>query len=336
MSMEADGEYRAAGGKTTTGAARPEAAGIIGRSAVMVKLARTLTKVAASHANVLIEGESGTGKELVARAIHLASPRSSGVFLGENCAALSETLIESELFGHVRGAFTGAERDRRGLFALADRGTLFLDEVGDMSSRIQAKLLRVLQEGEFRPLGGREIIRTDLRIISATNRELLSMVERGDFRGDLYYRLNVVGLKLPALRDRRDDIEPLAEYFVSKVRGAQPRGISREAMEMLTRYPWPGNVRELQNVIERAVVMAAGSIIGVDALPDNVIDYALAERAGPYPGDGDKAQEMVMIETNLIKFRGDKSKAARAIGWNRPKLYRRMARFKIPGDFGRA
>ena len=305
MSMQADGPYRP----------QPSEPGIIGRSALMVKLARTLNKVAASHANVLIEGESGTGKELVARAIHMASPRAEGVFLGENCAALSETLIESELFGHVRGAFTGAERDRRGLFAMADRGTLFLDEVGDMSPRIQAKLLRVLQEGEFRPLGGRDVIRTDLRIISATNRELLTMVERGGFRGDLYYRLNVVGLRLPPLRDRREDIQPLAEHFVSRVRGAQPRGISREAMEMLARYPWPGNVRELQNVIERAVVMAAGSVIGVDALPDTVIDYALAERSGSYPGDADKPQEMVMIETTLIRFRGDKSKTARAIGW---------------------
>lgn len=313
----------------------PTCAGIIGRSPAMAKLTRTIVKVAASHANVLIEGESGTGKELVARAIHMASPRADGVFLGENCAALSETLIESELFGHVRGAFTGAERDRRGLFALADGGTLFLDEVGDMSGRIQAKLLRVLQEGEFRPLGGRDLIRTDLRIISATNRDLRLLVEAGDFRGDLYYRLNVVGLRLAPLRERREDIEPLVEHFLSRVRGAAPRGISKEALEMLGRYPWPGNVRELQNVIERASVMAVGSVIGVDALPENVIDFALAERSGPYPDDQAKPQEMVMIEKTLIRFRGDKSKTARAIGWNRPKLYRRMARFSIPPNFGR-
>jgi transcriptional regulator with PAS, ATPase and Fis domain len=291
--------------------------GIVGRSAAMVKLARMIARVSASHANVLVEGESGTGKELVARAIHTTGPRGAGAFIGENCAALSESLIESELFGHVRGAFTGAERDRRGLFALADGGTLFLDEVGDMSGRIQAKLLRVLQEGEFRPLGGREVIRTDLRIISATNRELGPMVERGEFRADLYYRLNVVGLRLAPLRERVEDIPLLAEHFLSRVKGggAVARGISREALEMLSRYPWPGNVRELQNVMERAAVMASSAVIGVDALPDSIIDFALAERSQPYPAGAVKPQEMEMIESALIRFRGDKSKAARHVGW---------------------
>jgi len=310
-------------------------AGIIGKSPAITKLNSLIAKVAASHANVLIEGESGTGKELVARAIHLESPRSSAPFIGENCAALSESLIESELFGHVRGAFTGAERDRRGLFALADGGTLFLDEVGDMSARIQAKLLRVLQEGEFRPLGGRDLIRTDLRIISATNRELLAMVESGGFRGDLYYRLNVVGLKLSPLRERSEDIPLLVEHFLSKVRGGTVKGISREAMEMLGRYPWPGNVRELRNVVERAVVMASGVTVGVDALPDNIIDYALAEKSDPYPDGRAKPHERVMIETALIRFRGDKAKTARFIGWSRTKLYRRMSRLSIPAGFGR-
>jgi len=309
--------------------------GIVGTSAVMVKLSRLILKVAASHANVLIEGESGTGKELVARAIHTGSPRAGGVFLGENCAALSETLIESELFGHVRGAFTGAERDRRGLFALADGGTLFLDEVGDMSPRIQAKLLRVLQEGEFRPLGGRNIIRTDLRIISATNRDLREMVETRTFRGDLFYRLNVVGLKLPPLRERLEDIPILARHFLSRLRGEAPTDISREALDMLCRYPWPGNVRELENVIERAAVLASGPVIGVDSLPEAVIDYVLAERSTGYPGSPVKPCEMAMIEEALIRTRGDKSKAARQIGWNRPKLYRRMACYRIPRDFGR-
>ena len=321
--------------RETRGESHESVPGLVGTSPAMVKLSRMIRKVAASHAHALIEGESGTGKELVARAIHQMSPRSAGVFLGENCAALSETLIESELFGHVRGAFTGAERDRRGLFALADGGTLFLDEVGDMSPRIQAKLLRVLQEGEFRPLGGRDVLRTDLRILSATNRELQGLVESGGFRADLYYRLNVVSLKLAPLRERREDIGPLVEHFLGKVRGPAPRGISKEALDMLMRYPWPGNVRELQNVIERAAVMAAGQTVGVDALPDNVIDYALAERCEAYPLGADKPQEMVMIESALIRFRGDKSKAARAIGWNRPKLYRRMERFRIPGNFGR-
>ncbi|MGH9866626.1 MAG: sigma-54 interaction domain-containing protein [Candidatus Polarisedimenticolia bacterium] len=309
--------------------------GIVGRSAAIVRLTRLIMKVAASHVNVLIEGESGTGKELVARAIHLASPRAGGPFLGENCAALSESLIESELFGHVRGAFTGAERDRRGLFALADGGTLFLDEVGDMSQRIQAKLLRVLQEGEFRPLGGRDLVRTDLRIISATNRRLQEMVEAGTFRGDLYYRLNVVGLRLPPLRERSEDVPLLAEHFLARVRGGVRRGISKEALEMLSRYVWPGNVRELQNVIERAAVLAPGPVIGVDSLPDGIIDHVLAERSGGYPREADRPHEIVMIENALIKFRGDKAKTARFIGWHRQKLYRRMRLFSIPQDFGR-
>ncbi|MFQ5701865.1 MAG: sigma 54-interacting transcriptional regulator, partial [Acidobacteriota bacterium] len=263
------------------------------------------------------------------------SPRADRVFLGENCAALSESLIESELFGHVRGAFTGAERDRRGLFALADGGTLFLDEVGDMSPRIQAKLLRVLQEGEFRPLGGRHIIRTDLRIISATNRELRAMVEQCSFRSDLYYRLDVIGLRIPPLRERREDIGMLAEHFLKRLRGEAPQTISSDALEMLQRYPWPGNVRELENVIERAAVRADGLVIGVDALPDSIVDFSLAERVRQYPLASSKPREMVMIEETLIKFRGDKSKAARSIGWNRPKLYRRMQRFRIPRSFGR-
>ena len=309
--------------------------GLVGASPAIVGLGRSIVRIAASHANVLIEGESGTGKEVVAKAIHHHSPRAGRVFIGENCAALSESLIESELFGHVRGAFTGAERDRRGLFALADGGTLFLDEIGDMSPRIQAKLLRVLQEGEYRPLGGRDIVRTDLRIVSATNRHLQALVEAGGFRGDLYYRLNVVGLRLPPLRERREDIPLLVEHFLGRLRGVEVREVSREAMEMLGRYPWPGNVRELQNVIERAAVMASGNILGVETLPEHIIDFCLAERADGWAVGADKPNEMVMIEQALIKFRGDKSKAARFIGWNRPKFYRRMERFRIPGSFGR-
>jgi transcriptional regulator with GAF, ATPase, and Fis domain len=309
--------------------------GIVGKSPAIARLSKLILKVGASHVHVLVEGESGTGKELVARAIHAASPRASGPFVGENCAALSESLIESELFGHVRGAFTGAERDRRGLFALADGGTLFLDEVGDMSPRIQAKLLRVLQEKEFRPLGGRDVIRTDLRIVSATNRRLQEMVDAGTFRADLFYRLNVVGLKLPPLRERHEDVPLLAEHFLSRVRGGGRRGISHEALEMLSRYPWPGNVRELQNVIERAAVLAGGPVIGVDSLPDGIVDHALAERSAGYPREADRPHETVMIESALIRFRGDKAKTARFIGWHRQKLYRRMRRLRIPVSFGR-
>ncbi len=315
--------------------AEPDSPGIVGQSRAIGVVIKLIKKLAASHSNVLIEGESGTGKELVARAIHQISPRAGRVFLGENCAALSESLIESELFGHVRGAFTGADRDRRGLLLLADGGTLFLDEIGEMSLRIQAKLLRVLQEGEFRPLGGRDLIRTDLRVIAATNRDVQGMAQRGEFRADLFYRLNVVGLRLPPLRERREDIPVLVDHFMRKVRGARCTGMSREAMEMLARYPWPGNVRELQNVVERAMVMAEGEVIGVEALPDVVIDFALSERCEAWPAGSTKPEEMAMIESVLIRCRGDKSKAARTIGWNRPKLYRRMRRFSISVDFGR-
>ena len=321
---------------------------LVGESLVMRRLREMIVRVARSRSNVLIQGESGTGKELIARAIHIFSARASMPFVAENCAALPEGVVESELFGHVRGAFTGAERDRQGLIALADGGTLFLDEVGDLPQRIQAKLLRVIQEREFRPVGGKEIRRSDFRVVAATHRDLQGMVERGEFREDLFYRLNVVGIKAPPLRERVEDIPRLVEETLRRlvrVEGGAPSasgegtpaaGLSKEALEMLLRYPWPGNVRELQNVIEGGLVLAGERIIGVAELPDRIIDNALAEPEGGYRGDeSPKPHERVLIEIALQRFNGDKTKAARYIGWSRPRLYRRMKHYGIAADFGR-
>jgi len=317
---------------------------LVGRSSAMRRLKDLIVKVARSRSNVLIQGESGTGKELIARAVHHLSPRSAMPFIAENCAALPEGVVESELFGHVRGAFTGADRDRQGLIALADNGTLFLDEVGDLPARVQAKLLRVIQEGEFRPVGGKEVRRSDFRVIAATHRDLQSMVERKEFREDLYYRLNVVGIKAPPLRERPEDIPDLVDHTMARLavasRPGDGHGLSREALDMLVRYPWPGNVRELQNVVEGGLVLAGEGVIGVAELPDRIIDNVLAEPDGAYDGpggrQGQKPYEQVLIETALQRFKGDKAKAARFIGWSRARLYRKMARHGIGSLFGKS
>ncbi|MBI3450876.1 MAG: sigma-54-dependent Fis family transcriptional regulator [Acidobacteria bacterium] len=309
---------------------------LIGPGVAMQRLKELISRVAQSRSNVLIQGESGTGKEVVARSIHSLSSRAAMAFIAENCAALPEGVVESELFGHVRGAFTGADRDRPGLIALADGGTLFLDEVGDLPPRIQAKLLRVIQEGEFRPVGGRELRRSDFRVVAATHRDLRAMVERGEFREDLYYRLNVVGLSVPALRERLEDIPHLVEHVLSRLRPAVSKaGVSREAMEMLLRYAWPGNVRELQNVLEGGLVLSGGSILGVAELPERIVDNALAEPDPRDPGDDrESPRERVMIELALTRFQGDKTRAAEYIGWSRPRLYRRMRHHGIAIGFG--
>ncbi len=345
---------------------------LVGASSALQRLKTILPRVAASRSSVLIQGESGTGKELIARAIHLLSPRAAAAFVAENCAALPEGVIESELFGHVRGAFTGAERDREGLLALANGGTFFLDEVGDLPRRIQAKLLRVIQDGEFRPVGGRTVKRSDFRIVAATHRDLAAMVRRGEFREDLYYRLHVIRLHAPPLRDRIEDIPPLVDHILRRLAGeragrsvstpggtlrefgapsgavspegergeggAPAAGVSREALEMLLRYDWPGNVRELENVVEAGLVLAAEGVIGVAELPERIVDHALAEPAGAigdYTSDG-KPREQVLIELALNRFNGDKAKAARYIGWSRPKLYRHMRRYGVPRNFGKS
>jgi DNA-binding NtrC family response regulator len=243
---------------------------IIGSSAPMQEIFKMVSQIAASRASVLVTGESGTGKELIAAAIHERSPRAKGPFVKLHCAALAESLLESELFGHERGAFTGALARRDGRFSQANHGTLFLDEIGEIAPAVQVKLLRFLQEREFERVGGNETISVDVRVIAATNRDLKQMLAEGKFREDLYYRLNVINLEMPALRDRPSDVPLLASHFLHKYaaeNGKELRQFTSDALECLTAYPWPGNVRELENVIERAVVLARSPEITVADLP---------------------------------------------------------------------
>jgi two-component system response regulator PilR (NtrC family) len=244
--------------------------GLVGRSAPMLELHRLIETVGRTNSTVLITGESGTGKELVARAIHFQSLRRDRPFVAVNCGALTETLLESELFGHVRGAFTGAETNKKGLVELADKGTIFLDEIGEMSATMQVKLLRVLQDRRFRRVGGTEETAADIRVIAATHRDLPALVAEGRFREDLYYRLSVIPMHLPPLRERAEDIPLLAEHFLQKhVREMEKSvtGVSKEAVALLVAYPWPGNVRELENVIERAVALEQSPVVLPESLP---------------------------------------------------------------------
>jgi two-component system response regulator HydG len=311
---------------------------IIGESRAIREILAIISRVARSSAAVLIEGESGTGKELVAREIHRQSPRRGRVFITENCAALTESLIESELFGHVKGAFTGATRDRLGIFQLADGGTLFLDEVGEMSPAMQGKFLRVLQEGEVRQVGGRTLARVDVRIVAATNRNLLDLMRGGRFRQDLYYRLNVIRIVIPPLRDRREDIPHLVRHFLrqrcAEQRLSEPI-LPQEVLAVLTNYSWPGNVRELENAIERALLLQRDGAIHLDCLPAEILEHCVSEMRRGYEPIV-KSEEQLMVEAALRTFGGDKTKTARSIGWTRPKLYRRLRQFGIRLDFGRA
>jgi two-component system nitrogen regulation response regulator GlnG len=255
---------------------------LVGRSPGILDVYKQIGRVAAQDVTVLIRGESGTGKELIARAIYQHSHRANGCFLAVNCAALSDTLLESELFGHEKGAFTGADRRHIGKFEQCNGGTIFLDEIGDMSPSTQAKVLRLLQEQKFERVGGTETIKTDVRIISATNADLETMIEKGEYRLDLYHRLNGFEIQLPPLRQRGDDVRLLVEHFMArfnKLLGKNISAISSEAMEMMLRYPWPGNIRELQSVIRRAILMATGPVIVPELLPREVV-------AGEQPSGG--------------------------------------------------
>src|SRR3954466_15881472 len=246
---------------------------IIGNSSAMLEVFELVETVAPTGSTILISGESGTGKELIARAIHVRSPRCDRPFVAVNCGALTETLLDSELFGHMRGAFTGADGNRKGLIEVADKGTIFLDEIGEMSPMLQVKVLRVLQERKFRRVGGTEEVEADIRIIAATNRDLAKMVGEGQFRADLYYRINVIPVRLPSLRERTDDIPLLASHFVEKFAKQMKKpivGLSGTALECLKRHSWPGNVRELENAIERAVALERTSSILAESLPDTV------------------------------------------------------------------
>lgn len=306
--------------------------GIIGSSPAMRQLLDMLSTIAPSEATVLITGESGTGKELIARAIHANSSRRNGPYVAVNCAALTETLLESELFGHEKGAFTGAERRRDGRFQTADKGTIFLDEIGEISMTMQVKLLRAIQEREVQRVGGDHAIKVDVRILAATNRDLLHEVELGRFRQDLYYRLNVVTLSLPPLRDRVEDIPLLAMHFLKKFaskNGKQVKGFTPEAMDRLLKYPWPGNVRELENGVERAVVLFAGEYIREQDLPSAIAQSG----AGAVPA-GVNIQDMTLDEIERVAILealentgGNKSETARKLGITRKTLHAKLQRY---------
>jgi two-component system response regulator AtoC len=292
----------------------------------MTEMFRTLRKIAEFKTTVLVGGESGTGKELVARALHRCSPRRDEPFIAVNCGAIPAPLLESELFGHRKGAFTDANRDRRGLFEEANGGTLFLDEIGELPLALQVKLLRVLQEEEIRRLGDTQDVKIDVRIVAATARDLAAEVARGGFREDLYYRLNVVALHLPALRERREDIPLLVTHFIERMNarmGLAIVGALPEAMRLLVEYDWPGNVRELENTVERAMVLAESSHLEVDGLPDKVRGLTrhprktAAEGHDLIPDDGDlsikrasRRAEEDLIRRALAKTNGNRTRAA--------------------------
>jgi two-component system nitrogen regulation response regulator GlnG len=272
---------------------------LVGRSPGILEVYKQIGRVAAQDVTVLIRGESGTGKELIARAIYQHSHRNSGCFLAVNCAALSDTLLESELFGHEKGAFTGADRRHIGKFEQCNGGTIFLDEIGDMSPSTQAKVLRLLQEQKFERVGGTETIQTDVRIISATNADLEQMIDKGEYRLDLFHRLNAFEIKLPPLRQRGDDIPLLVEHFLSrfnKALGKNVTAISSEAMEAMMRYSWPGNIRELQSVIRRAILMATGPVIVPELLPREVVAGGEPTPGAVVSGEGSNEFEVFLRE----------------------------------------
>jgi transcriptional regulator with GAF, ATPase, and Fis domain len=322
---------------------------LVGASDAMHKVFRQLDRIIDSELPVLVQGESGTGKELVARAIHFNGPRAGRPFVTENCAALPDTLLESELFGHARGAFTGAHRKKSGLLEQADGGTLFLDEIGDMSVEMQKKLLRVLQEGEFRPVGSDQRVRVDVRLLAASNRDLEDLVRDGTFREDLYYRVHVLTVRTPPLRERRDDIPLLAEHLIGRAAreaGRPSPTLHPDTMGALVAYDWPGNVRELENEMRRLVVLASG-----EAMPEHLSTAILERRSLRAPGDGSANGgiapaatgdiraavadlEKRSIELALARARGNKSKAASELGISRFALQRKLDKYGLvrPGS----
>ena len=309
--------------------------GIIGDSGRMQEVLSLVRRVAPSDATVLIRGESGTGKELIARAIHHASPRAAGPLVAVNCAALPEGLLESELFGHEKGAFTGAAASRKGRFELADGGSIFLDEIGDLPLHLQVKLLRVLQERQFERVGGTRTIPVDVRVLAATHRNLEALVREGRFRDDLYYRINVVTLLLPPLRERREDLPPLIEHFLTRFAGKNDktiRGLTREARDALLRYDYPGNVRELENLIERAVVLTRDEVIGKSDLP-LTLDEQTAESDAPAglvaAVDG---LERRMIRDALSRAGGVQTRAAELLGISERVLRYKLRKYGLAGD----
>jgi two-component system response regulator HydG len=309
---------------------------IIGESKAMQEVLNLVTRISTSDAFVLITGESGTGKELIARAIHYNSPRASNPFVAVNLAAVPAQLLESELFGHKKGAFTGAHSDRPGLFREANGGTLFLDEIGELAPDLQAKLLRVLQEGEMRPVGASQVEQVEVRVVAATNRDLEEMMAQGDFREDLYYRLNVIDVRLPPLRNRADDILPIAEHLLRAYKNKTGREIvlSSEAQRSLLGYRWPGNVRELQNAIERGIALSRDNVISPDDLPKQVheshdVDYLA--------GAVTRRLSLAELERDFILLvlddeGGNKTRTAQRLGLDRKTLYRKLEEFTRDAD----
>ncbi len=312
--------------------AQRKTSAMIGSSAGMKKILDLVQRVAPTKASVLITGESGVGKELVADAIHTLSPRRDKPFIKVHCAALAESLLESELFGHEKGAFTGANARQRGRFELANEGTLFLDEIGEINQSVQVKILRVLQDHKFERVGGEETIETDVRIIAATNRDLKKEIADGHFREDLYYRLNVVNIHVPPLRERADDIPLLAMAFLNefaKENGKKVEGFDPRARAALYAYSWPGNIRELRNTVESAVVMARGSLIGLEDLPPT-ISSAQGEHDIRIPSGSSLAEaEKILIRDTLAEENGNKSKTAEILGIGRRTLYQKISDYGL-------
>ncbi len=314
---------------------------IIGSSEAMQRIFTMVRKIAPTDSTILIGGESGTGKELIARAIHFMSGRADKPFVGVNCGALPENLLESELFGHVKGSFTGAIRDKEGLFKVAEHGTIFLDEVGEITPALQVKLLRALQEKEFLPVGGTAPTHVDVRVLAATNRDLEQEVERGTFRADLYYRLNVIPVTVPPLRGRRDDVPLLVRHFLQRLvekRGMPVKSIDKEAMAILCDYDWPGNVRELENVLERVVLLEDGDVIIRDSLPEKLLQNPDRGTKGIFEGtpratleDLEKEYLIQVLESTSWQ----KKKASSILGINASTLYRKIQRYGLEPKNGR-
>jgi two-component system, NtrC family, response regulator HydG len=304
----------------------------------MQRIFSLIEKISPTDSSVLITGESGTGKELIARSIHLQSRRADGPFMAVNCGALAENLLESELFGHVRGAFTGAWTDKKGLFELADRGTLFLDEIGETSPALQVKLLRVLQDHEVRRVGGNANLKVDVRIVAATNRDLRREMEAGRFREDLYYRLNVFQIEVPPLRERGDDVPLLAHLFLehyARQMGKSVQGFDDRAMYQILHYPFPGNVRELENAVQRAVALAEGDEIRLEDLPRAMREATMPliqapSAVAPLPeGLSLEELERAYIQQTLRRLQGNTSAAARMLGISRSTLWRKMKQYSL-------
>jgi len=308
----------------------------LGKSRAFTDVLRLAEQVAPTESTVLIQGESGTGKEVIARYIHELSARVEGPFLSLNCGALPESLLESELFGHVKGSFTGAVRDKQGLFAAARGGTFFLDEIGEMSPATQVKLLRVLQEREAIPVGGTEAIPVDVRVVAATNRDLEEEIKRGRFRTDLFYRLNVIAIHLPPLRDRRDDIPIFVDAFlkrIAKEHGEELKQVAPEALEAIMAYDWPGNVRELENALERAVVLVKGTQIPLTAVPDKITERKPEPLVTEEPRANPTLEviEQAYITWVLQSEGGNKTRAAEVLGIDPSTLYRKLSKYEVGG-----